>query len=65
MVSLIQNKNEPTTVLCRRGEVLRWTGWERRYLAKLVANNVLKVSTPFHDTKRFYYTAQIRALLEK
>lgn len=64
-----RHQHEPTTVLCRRGEVMRWTGWGRRVLDDMVAVGTLKVKTHQRPNsgrvQRMYYTAQIKAELEK
>lgn len=57
--------HEPKAVLCRRREVVRWTGWDKTLIAKLVQSGVLKANTPAPHCRRLYYTAQIKELLEK
>jgi hypothetical protein len=60
-----RHPHEPKSVLCRRHEVMLWTGWKKLFIDKLVQSGVLKVNTPAPHCRRMFYTAQIKELLEK
>ncbi len=46
--------NKPKSVLCRRRALMRWTGWSREEIERLVLEGKLGTKR-FHTNGRLYY----------
>lgn len=56
--------NKPRSVLCRRGALMRWTGWSKYVVRELVESGKLKTVRVGPNKRLFFVVESAQVLLD-
>ena len=63
-MSVLQTFPKPRTVLCKREQLMRWTGWKEKYIAYLVKEGRLKTWQLRERSKPLYFVESAQEILD-